>query len=104
MSRAVAALSIAVALALPAGASGAGVHIRGTAYEFNNTGVRLAGATIRVAERPRLRETTRRDGTYDLAVPDRAHVTPFISAAGHHTIYLQTFRTDGEDIRRANFA
>jgi hypothetical protein len=103
VSRAVAALSIAVALAVPAGATAASVHIRGTAYEFNNTGVRLAGATIRVAEHPRLRATTRRDGTYDLAVPDRARVTPYISGAGYHTIYLQTFRTDGEDLQRANF-
>jgi hypothetical protein len=103
VSRAVAPLLVAVALAVPAGASAASVHIRGTAYEFNNTHVRLAGATIRIAELPRLRATARRDGTYDLAVPDRARVTPYISAAGYHTIYLQTFRTAGEDIQRANF-
>ena len=45
----------------------------------------------------------KRDGTYDLTVPDRATVTPYIVAAGHHTIYLQTFRTDGEDLDRVNF-
>ena len=38
------------------------VHIRGTAYEFNNTKVRLAGATIGVAERPRIHATVRRNG------------------------------------------
>ncbi len=56
-----------------------------------------------MAERPRLRATVRRNGTYDIAVPDHADVTPYIVAAGHHTIYLQTFRTDGEDLERVNF-
>jgi hypothetical protein len=79
------------------------VHIRGVAYEFNNTTVRLGGATIRVAERPRIRATVRRDGSYDLVVPDRAKITPYITAAGYHTIYLQTFRTAGEDLARVNF-
>ena len=104
--RAVAATLLSAALALLATAPAAGaktVHIRGTAYEFNNTGVRLGGATIRVAEHPRLRATVGRDGTYDLAVPDRATVTPYIVAAGHHTIFLQTFRTAGEDLDRVNF-
>ena len=79
------------------------VHLRGTAYEFNNGRVLLAGATIRVAEFPRLKAIVRRDGTYDLAVPDRAKVTPYIVAAGYHTIYLQTFTTDGEDLVNVNF-
>ena len=56
------------------------VHIRGTAYEFNNAKVRLAGATIHVAERPRIRATVRRNGSYDLVVPDRASITPYITA------------------------
>jgi hypothetical protein len=86
-----------------ASASARSVHIRGTAYEFNNTTVRLGGATIRVAERPRIRATVRRDGSYDLVVPDRAKITPYITAAGYHTIYLQTFRTAGEDLARVNF-
>jgi hypothetical protein len=106
MSRALVAISIALTLALPAGESAASartVHIRGTAYEFNNSDVRLAGATIRVAERPGLRATTGPDGTYDLAVPDGARITPYITAVGYHTIHLQTFRTDGEDLRRVNF-
>ena len=79
------------------------MHLRGTAYEFNNTHVLLGAATIRVAEFPRLRTTVRPDGTYDLAVPHHARVTPYIEAAGHHTIYLQTFTTAGEDLRNVNF-
>ncbi len=96
----------AVCLCLGLGAASASarpVHIRGTAYEFNNTKVRLGGATVRVAERPRVRATVRRDGSYDLVVPDRANITPYITAAGYHTIYLQTFRTPGEDLARVNF-
>ena len=79
------------------------MHIRGTAYEFNNSTVRLGGATIRVAERPRIRATVRRNGSYDLVVPDRANITPYITAVGYHTIYLQTFRTAGENLARVNF-
>jgi hypothetical protein len=95
----------ALALALAAGTAAAAdqVHLRGTAYEFNNTDTRLAGAVIRVVERPRLRAVTRANGTYDLAVPDRATVTPYISAPGYHSVHLQTFRTRGEDLRRVNF-
>jgi hypothetical protein len=97
---------IAVAVASVASAGDAAarpVHIRGTAYEFNNTRVLLDGATVRIAEYPRLRARTRADGTYDVAVPDRANVTPYIRAAGHHTIFLQTFRTNGENLDRVNF-
>jgi hypothetical protein len=100
------ALLLVCLLCLGAGAASASarsVHIRGTAYEFNNTKVRLAGATIRVAERPRIRATVQRDGRYDLVVPDRASITPYITAAGYHTIYLQTFRTAGENLDRVNF-
>lgn len=79
------------------------VHLRGTAYEFNNVGERLGGATIRVSEFPTLKATVRPNGSYDLVVPDRARVTPYIEAAGHHTIYLQTFTTDGEDLANVNF-
>ncbi|WP_259316172.1 hypothetical protein [Capillimicrobium parvum] len=97
------ALAAAVAAcAVPAAASGA-VHLRGTAYEFNNTDVRLAGATIRVAENRSVVATTRPDGTYDLRVPGRGRVTPYIVAAGYHTIYLQTFRIRGRDLARVNF-
>ena len=93
----------AALLATPAGAAARKVHLRGTAYEFNKTDVLLRGATIRVAEYPRLRAKVGAGGRYDLAVPDRASVTPYIVAAGHRTIYLQTFRTAGEDLDRVNF-
>jgi hypothetical protein len=87
----------------PAAAIAKPVRISGTAYEFNNSAKRLAGATIRVAEFPRLRAVAAADGGYELPVPDRATVTPYISAPGYHTIYLQSFRTRGEPLRRVNF-
>jgi len=96
------AVGVLAAAALPSSA-GAAVHLSGTAYEFNNTDVRLAGATIRVAERPRLRATTRADGTYRLRVPARGRVTPYIEMPGYHTIHLQTFRMRGRSLRRVNF-
>jgi hypothetical protein len=98
------ACALALALAGTATASAATVHLRGTAYEFNNTKVRLGGAQIRVAEDPTLGATTRADGTYDLKVPAGRKVTPYINAAGHHTIYLQTFTTRaGDDLANVNF-
>jgi hypothetical protein len=100
--RALASIALAL-LAIAASADARSVQIRGTAYEFNSAGVVISGATIGVAEHPRLRATTRADGSYELTVPDRATVTPYITAAGYHSIFLQTFRTDGEDLRRVNF-
>jgi hypothetical protein len=79
------------------------VHLRGTAYEFNNVRNLLAGAVIRVAERPRLRAVVRRDGTYDLRVPGHARITPYITAPGYHTVHLQTFRTRGANLVNVNF-
>jgi hypothetical protein len=96
-------LTLAAAAAAPAAAAGATVDLRGTAYEFNKPAKRLAGATIRVAERPRLRATVRANGAYRLKVPDRARVTPYIRVRGYHTIYLQTFTTAGKDLARVNF-
>src|SRR5437763_9441699 len=74
------------------------IHLRGTAYEFNNVHTLLSGATIRVAEFPRLRATVQRDGSFDLRAPDHARVMPYIVDRGYHTIYLQTFTTNGEDL------
>ena len=96
-------LALAAAGAVPASAAGATVDLRGTAYEFNKPAKRLAGATVRVAERPRLRATVRKNGAYRLAVPDRARVTPYVDAPGYHRIYLQTFTTAGKDLDRVNF-
>jgi hypothetical protein len=93
------------AAALPGGAQAATktVHMSGTAYEFNVVHVMLAGATIRVAEYPKLSATVASDGTYDLKVPDGKRITPYIVASGYHTIYLQTFTTDGQDLVNVNF-
>jgi hypothetical protein len=96
-------LAGALACAVPSAGATRAVHIRGTAYEFNHTKTRLADATIRVAELPRLRATVRPDGSYDLTVPDRTKITPYIVAAGYHTIYLQTFTTAGADLTNVNF-
>ncbi|QEC49029.1 hypothetical protein FSW04_16595 [Baekduia soli] len=93
----------ALATTATAGPAPARVHLRGTAYEFDNVGVRLAGATIHVAELPAVTARAAADGTYDLAVPAHATVTPYITAAGHHTIHLQTFRTAGADLANVNF-
>ena len=96
-------LAVVAAGAAPASAAAATVDLRGTAYEFNKPAKRLAGAKVRVAERPRLRATVRKNGAYRLAVPDRARVTPYIDAPGYHRIYLQTFTTAGKDLTRVNF-
>jgi hypothetical protein len=91
-------------LATQAAAAKQTVHLRGTAYEFNNTKVRLGGAQIRVAEDPTLGATAKPDGTYDLKAPAGRQITPYIDAPGHHTIYLQTFTTRaGQDLDRVNF-
>jgi hypothetical protein len=94
---------LAMAPQVLAGAGQKTVHIRGTAYEFNNTTTLLAGATIRVAEFSKLKATVQRDGRYDLTVPNHANVTPYIVDPGYHTIYLQTLTTDGEDLTNVNF-
>jgi hypothetical protein len=96
-------IALVAAAALPASASAATVKLSGTAYEFDKPSIRLAGATIRVAERPSLRATARKNGAYKLAVPDRARVTPYVDAPGHHRIYLQTFTTSGKNLSRVNF-
>lgn len=79
------------------------VQLGGTAYEFNNAHTLLSGATIRVAEFPKLRATVQPDGRYALRVPDHARVTPYIVDPGYHTVYLQTFTTDGENLVNVNF-
>lgn len=94
---------IAAAVPGTAGAAGRSVHITGTAYEFNNVKVKLAGATIKVAEVPSATARVKADGSYDLTVPARRSVTPYIIASGYHTIYLQTFRTGSENLEHVNF-
>jgi hypothetical protein len=101
--RAVLLVTALLLLTAAAPAQARTVTLSGTAYEFNNTSVRLAGATVRVAERPRLRATVAADGSYRLRVPARGRVTPYIVADGYHTIYLQTFTMAGRSLRHVNF-
>ena len=99
---AVLALGVLAAPGPAAAAKRPTVKLRGTAYEFNAKPV-IAGASIRVAEIPSARATTKRDGSYVLTVPDRKKVTPYVVARGYHTIYLQTFTTAGKDLANVNF-
>lgn len=99
---------VGAAFALAAGASSASaadaeVHIRGTAYAFSHTLAVMAGGVVQVAEYPELQAKVAADGSYDIAVPDRADVTLYATAPGYHPIYTQTFHTDGADLERVNF-
>jgi hypothetical protein len=80
---AIACLLLAGVAFVPVGAAAArSVHLRGTAYEFNNVHVLLGGATIRVAEYPTRRGLAKPDGTYDLRVPDRIRTSYQSSVEG----------------------
>ncbi len=97
-------LSLFVAVLVPATALGAArVHIRGTAYEFNNVKARLAGASIRVVEFPKLKATPRANGSFDLLVPAKARITPYITMKGFSRVHLQTFTMAGKDLANVNF-
>ena len=93
---------VALAARAPGVAAAHSVHVRGTA---------TSSTTSHCARRrddpggraPDAQGRGSPDGTYDLAVPDRARMTPYITARGHHTIYLQTFTTSGEDLENVNF-
>lgn len=80
--------------------------IRGTAYTFN-TPDPIAGAVIKVVEFPEVSATTTTNGSYELQVPAGSKATPYIEAAGHSSIHLQTFTLDdaheGSDIDGVNF-
>jgi hypothetical protein len=95
------ALGVLAATADPAGGSRP-VTIKGTAYRFNDP-EGIPGAKIRAAGAPGAEATSRPDGSYALEVPDDTKVTPYIEAEGYHRIYLQTFYTDGRDVRKVNF-
>ncbi len=92
------------AAAAPAAADPGGgkVAIKGTAYTFDDQEP-IAGATIRAKGAPGASATSAADGAYRLRVPDRSKVTPYIEAEGHHGVYLQTFKTNGRNLRRVNF-
>ena len=107
---ALAGLTLALALAFAshgrasaAGESASGrVQISGTVYAFDNQAP-IAGAVIKVEEKPALSAVSAADGSYELGVPDGAKITPFVAAPGYHGIYVQTFVTTGKDLERVNF-
>lgn len=81
-------------------------HVRGTAYTFN-TPDPIAGATIMVEELPDVSAVTGADGSYEFEVPAGSTITPYIEAAGHHSIHTQTFTVaadgDGLELDGVNF-
>ena len=81
------------------------VTMSGTAYEFNNVKVRLVGAEIRIVEYPKLKTVVNNaDGSYILKVPARVKaITPYITFPGYSQIHLQTFTTDGKNLKNVNF-
>ncbi len=84
--------------------SGAQVHLRGVAYRFApGAQERVADATIGVVELPGISTKTDAQGHYDLAVPKGATVTPTISAAGYHSMTLQTFANVQTDLEHVHF-
>ncbi len=102
---AITAVAAMAAIGVP-GASAATadtVQMSGMVYTFNHTGQRLNDATILVDEIPSLSVPSNADGTYDITVPDNRNITLYAEAPGHHTIYLQTFHTSGEDLLNVNF-
>jgi hypothetical protein len=88
-----AAIGAAAILAGCGGGDDSTVQLTGTAYRFNQTKIRIAGATISVAEMPGVTAVTDSKGVYTLTVPAGRPVTPYITAPGYHTIFLQTFNT-----------
>jgi len=92
----------AVVAAPAVAASPAKVHFRGTAYEFNNVKTMLAGGVVKVAEYPALSAKIASDGSYDIALPNKKKVTLYAVADGYHSIYTQTFTTDGENLENVN--
>jgi hypothetical protein len=95
-------LGVAGAHAAKGGGGHDTVEIRGIAYAFDNQDP-IAGATIRARGVPGVSATSRANGRYVLEVPDETKLTPYIEAGGYHGIFLQTFVTDGRDLRRVNF-
>lgn len=97
-----AALCATVILAGCGGGGDATVQLSGTAYRFNATSIKLAGATVAIAEIPGLSAVTDSNGLYTLNVPAGKSVTPYITAPGYRSIYLQTF-TPNANLTNVNF-
>jgi len=79
------------------------VTISGTAYQFASTHHFLVGGTVHVLEDKSATASVAADGTYTLTVKNNADVTPYVTADGYGTTYLQTFHTDGADLLHVNF-
>jgi len=80
----------------------ASTFLSGTAYTFNTRNP-IVGAEIRIDERPELVAVTDASGAWAIEVPVGIDVTPYIVAAGHHTVYVQTFHTGTTPIEQINF-
>jgi hypothetical protein len=78
------------------------ITISGTVYTFDNQDP-IAGATVRVAELPGLSAVSGPDGSYSMTIPGGRKFTPYADAAGHHRIHLQTWVSQGENLRGVNF-
>ena len=64
---------------------------------------RGSGATVYIAERPKLRTTAAEDGYWSLEVPDGMNITPCAELDGHHPMCVQTFFTRGRNLNQVNF-
>ena len=92
----------AAAVVVACGGGDNTVQLSGTAYRFNATSTRIAGATVRIVEMPELSAVTDSNGVYTLAVPAGKGVTPYITAPGYRSIHLQTFKPV-ENLANVNF-
>jgi hypothetical protein len=78
------------------------ITITGTVYTFDNQEP-IGGATVGIAELPGLQAISGPTGQYSLEIPGGTVFTPYADAARHHRIYLQTFVSEGENLRGVNF-
>ena len=78
------------------------ILVTGTAYEFNNVDTFLTGGRVKVAEFPKLSAPIAANGAYSIRVPDHAKVTLYAVREGYHSVYTQTFTTDGANLVNVN--
>ncbi len=106
--RAVTALAATAALVVTGSVQASGrstVVMSGNAYAFifagNND--RLDGAVIRIEEFPDVFTTAGPNGAYSLEVPNNATITPYVEFDGYYPTHIQTFHTEGQNLRQVNF-